>query len=252
MNWNVINTVATVISTAVFILTALYVRAELKGLEKDRYIAIVNQLFVIWESKEFMDAQLWLLHRLEQTSWESFVEAHRADAGEAAFHRVGSFYDHIGRLLRLGLVQEGEILTTIGPYAIAVWQKIQPLVYEARRIENSVLFEDFERLLPSCHHCYVPALGENARVNPFSLTQPGQGEPARAHRGDGSALRISAEEVKKLLDGGSPITLLDVRQPTSSPNDSRALPNSVRLPPGEIDKRYAELPRDREVIAFCA
>src|SRR5262249_5877365 len=109
-----------------FILTALYIRAELKALEKDRYLAVTNQLFAIWQTSEFMDAQLWLLHRLKEQTWPEFIKAHRADKGETAFHRVGSFYDRVGTLVRLGLINEQEILATVGAHAVAVWQKIQP------------------------------------------------------------------------------------------------------------------------------
>src|ERR1051326_7883653 len=104
MNWNAITAIASVISMIAFILTAIYVRGQVKGLEKDRFLAITNELFTVWQSAEFMEAQLWLLHRLQESTWEEFVQAHRGDFGEGAFHRVGSFYDRLGTLVRLGLV----------------------------------------------------------------------------------------------------------------------------------------------------
>src|SRR5579871_2543967 len=193
----ILTLIATLVSTVAYIVTALYIRAELKGLEKDRYLTATGELFAIFQSREFMEAQLWLLHRLQETDWESFVRAHRADTGELAFHRVGSFYDRVGVMVRMGLVNEKEILTTMGAYAIAVWQKIGPLVLEARRIENSALFADFERMLPACHECYVPNLNGAAQVNPFSLSQP--------------IARIKPAEVKRRLDRGAALILLDVR-----------------------------------------
>ena len=111
----------------------MFVAAELKGLEKSRYLQITSELYATWQSREFMDSQLWLMHRLEETTWEAFITAHRADFGEQAFHRVGSFYDRVGTLVRNRLVDEREILSTIGAYAIAVWHKIEPLVREARQ-----------------------------------------------------------------------------------------------------------------------
>jgi hypothetical protein len=48
------------------------------------------------------------------------------------------------------------VLDTVAGLAIAVWQKIGPLVLEARLIENSTLFQDYERMLPRCYECYVP------------------------------------------------------------------------------------------------
>src|SRR5262245_43177648 len=109
MFWDAITAIASVISMVAFVLTALSVRSELKGMEKDRFVSITSEMFEIWQSEAFMEAQLWLLHRLEESTWEAFVQAHRADRGEMAFHRVGSFYDRIGTLVRLNLINEQEI-----------------------------------------------------------------------------------------------------------------------------------------------
>jgi hypothetical protein len=238
MIWNVITSIATVISMIAFIITALYIRAELKSLEQDRYITVTNEIFSVWQSRDFMEAQLWLLHKMQETTWQTFVAAHRGDTGEIAFHRVGSFYDRVGTLIRMGLIGEKEILSTMGGYAIAIWDKIEPLVREARRIENSVMFDDFERMLPACYECYVPALGHGARVTPFSLTQP---VPV-----------VSVSDLKRRIGRKESITILDVRQPANFDADARLIPGSVHIAPGEIETRFAELPIDREVIALCA
>jgi hypothetical protein len=242
MPWDAITSIATVISMIAFVLTALYIRAELKALDKDRYLAITSELFSIWQSKEFMESQLWLVHRLQETTWPEFVRAHRADVGETAFHRIGSFYNRVGTLVRLRLVNKDEILVTIGPHAIAVWQKIRGLVEEARRIESSALFADFEGLLPSCLECYVPSLGPQGQVRPFALTQPEQ-RPAT---------RIGLTELQQRLDHGEALTLVDVRQSAQVDGDPRTLPNAVWLPPQEAMQRADELPRDRELIVYCA
>jgi len=237
MSWDAITAIATTVSMVAFVLTAVYVRGQLDLQEKQRYLLITGELFDIWQSKDFMDAQLWLLHRMEESTWEEFVRAHRADYGEAAFHRVGSFYDRVGTLVRRGFIDEEEILSTVGAYAIAVWQKIEPLVREARRIENSVLFDDFERLLPACYACYVPALGERENVHPFSLLQ--------------APSRISVAELKKRLRAGETVTLLDVRAPEQGEQEPASLPGAVRIPYAELLERFKELPQDREVIAYC-
>ncbi len=242
MPWEAITAIATFFSMIAYVLTVLYIRAQFKALEKDRYLSVTSALFSMWESKEFMESQLWILHRLQESSWSDFVRAHRGDIGEAAFHRVGAFYDRVGTLVRLGLVNKDEILVTVGAHAIAVWQKIHGLVEEARRVEHSTLFADFERLLPSCMECYVPTLGPQGQVNPFSLTQP-QNQPVP---------RISRQQVKERLDRGEPMTLLDVRQKMHVDLDPRTLPGARWIPPEDVAKRAEELPRDREIIVYCA
>lgn len=235
MTWNAITAIATAVSTLAFLLTALYsirkIRSELKVVEKDRYLSVTNDLFSVWQSTEFMTDQLWLLHRMDATTWEEFVQTHRADAGEAAFHRVGSFYDRIGTLVRMGVVDEKEILSTLGAYAIAVWQRIEPLVREARRIENSALFDDFERLLPACYECYVPTLGRNAHVRPFSLDQ---GAPSPA--ADGAPAEASPAHSPQ--DSPQPVPTGEAQPPTHAgisyspvrPPEALAVGTPVRSP----------------------
>lgn len=238
MFWTILTAVATIISMFAYLATVLYVRAELKGLEKDRYLTVTNQLFTLWQSKEFMEAQLWIMHRLEETTWEGFVAAHRADTGELAFHQVGAFYDRVGTLIKLGLVDDKEILATMGGFAIAVWNKIGPLVHEARQIENSVLFQDYERMLPSCHECYVPSLKMDAPVAPFSLAQ----------RED----RMSIAQLQRQLKMPTPPLLLDVRRPEQITTDDRVLPDAVHIAPDVIQTRWSELPPNRDIVVYCA
>src|SRR5262249_49175765 len=159
------------------------------------------------------------------------------------------------------------VLSTIGAYAIAVWQKLEPLVREARRIENSVLFDDFERLLPACYECYVPALGKGATVTPFAIAQPARPKitpPEEKSRGPEATTRrpeekdaateekITPAELRALLRRGEPLTLLDVRRPEQAQKEPETLPGAVRMPVDEVAARAAELPRDREVVVYCA
>lgn len=264
-NWNAITAISSAVSMIAFIATAVFVAAELKGLEKSRYLQITSELYATWQSREFMDSQLWLMHRLEETTWAAFIETHRADFGEQAFHRVGSFYDRVGTLVRNGLINEREILSTIGAYAIAVWHKIEPLVREARQIENSVLFDDFERLLPSCYECYVPNLQSPEHMTPFTMPRAGGAAPVeRAPRAGARAAasvpakasgrapgRMTVQALRRRLDRGEPVTVLDVRQRGAVTADPRRLPGAVVMRPDEVAERWSELPQGRDVVAYC-
>lgn len=238
MVWTILVGIATLISTAAYIVTALYIRAELKSLEKDRYITVTHGLFQVWQDPEFMEAQLWLIHRLKERTWEEFVRAHRADKGENYFHRVGSFYDRVGRLSRSGLIDTREILDTMGGYAIAVWQSIEPLVKEARSVENSLLFDDFERIIPDCYECYVPTLGKGVKVTTFE-------PPDEVHR-------VSIRQLKSKMDRHEAFTLLDVRQPAHIDEDPRRIPGAIYVPPDAVEEHLGALPREQELIVYCA
>jgi hypothetical protein len=184
-----------------------------------------------------MDAQLWVVHRLQETTWEEFIRVHRADYGEQAFHRVGAFYDRVGALVRLGLITHNEIVTTIGPYAIAVWTKIEPLVKEARQAENSTLFADFERIIPACYECYVPNLQVGGgRIAPFTS--------------EVEVPKITIDALRKRMDRHEPITVIDARKDASEPRG--AIPGSLRIPPDDVPDRIREIPPDKDVIVYCA
>ena len=239
MFWNALNAIASTISMIAFVFTALYVRGQLKSLEKDRFLTITNDLFTIFQSDEFLRAQFWVLHSLEETTWTEFVEKHRTDYGELAFHRVGSFYDRIGSLIRSDLVSEEQILRNVGGYAIAVWRKIQPLVHEARGIENSELFASFEWMLPACHECYVPKLGLGVKVSPFDLEQPVD--------------RIEVKTLARRLGNKEDApTVLDVRHPSQVAEDPMLIPGSLLIPADEVARRVEEIPVGRDVVVLCA
>ena len=239
MFWNALNAIASTISMIAFVFTALYVRGQLKSLEKDRFLTITNDLFTLFQSDDFLKSQFWILHVLKETTWAEFIDKHRNDYGEIAFHRVGSFYDRIGSLIRLKLVTEDQILRNVGGYAIAVWQKIQPLVVEARRIEHSELFASFEWMLPACHECYVPKLAQGTKVVPFSMEQPV----------DKIDVRTLARRLEK---EAHPPTVLDVRQPSQVEADPRSIPGALLIPADDVEPRVDELPPGRDVVVLCA
>ena len=62
--------------------------------------------------------------------------------------------------------------------------------------------------------------------------------------------QIQPLEVKRLLDSGAPVLLLDVRQPDE--HAFCALPGSVLIPLGELPTRVADLhPTDDLVVVYC-
>jgi hypothetical protein len=238
MDWGAVDAIATVVSAVAFIVTALYVRQQLRAVEKDRYLEITNQLFQIWQDPDFMAAQLWLLHKLQEKTWAEFIEKHRGDYGEAAFHRVGAFYTRLGALARLRLIDEKETLSTLGGYALAVWQKIEPLVKEARALENSTLFADFERIIPACYECYVPNLREPRNIRLFAPQKP--------------ADRVEIRELQRKIEAGEPVLILDVRKTADHDADPRRLPGARHIAPDAIAGTWGELPHDREIVLYCA
>jgi sulfur-carrier protein adenylyltransferase/sulfurtransferase len=56
-------------------------------------------------------------------------------------------------------------------------------------------------------------------------------------------------DLKKRLDAGDDVLILDVREPNEY--QICRIPGSVLIPLGELPRRYAELPTDRDIVAHC-
>jgi rhodanese-related sulfurtransferase len=67
---------------------------------------------------------------------------------------------------------------------------------------------------------------------------------------NGFMLGISAEAVNRKIQDDEDFIFLDVRSPQE--NAQVRLPNSTLIPLGALRKRLAELPQNKEIIAFCA
>jgi rhodanese-related sulfurtransferase len=56
-------------------------------------------------------------------------------------------------------------------------------------------------------------------------------------------------QVKRLLDAGEPLRILDVREPWE--RAIAALPDTVNIPMGEIPARWRELGPDADIVVLC-
>jgi len=179
MDWQLAAEIATTVSTIAVAASAIVVVMQLRQAARERYFSVTSHLFEIWQSPEFQHDQLFLLHKLSSSSWEEFCALGRGEHAERAVHRVGGYYDRVGNLVRHGLIRKDDILPTIGGYAVAVWQRIEPLVKELRLRENAVLFQNYEALLPECRECYVPGI-DRPVFNVMPLPATKDGAPAAA------------------------------------------------------------------------
>jgi len=68
---------------------------------------------------------------------------------------------------------------------------------------------------------------------------------------DGFARSTTPMEVKKKLDKKEDFIFLDVRSPKEIEEMSLPYDNVVKIPLGALRARSDELPKNREIIAFC-
>jgi membrane protein DedA with SNARE-associated domain/rhodanese-related sulfurtransferase len=64
--------------------------------------------------------------------------------------------------------------------------------------------------------------------------------------------RITVDELYTLVESGEEPLILDVRTHTARGLEPRWIPSAIHAPVAEIAQRLRELPRDREVIVYCA
>jgi membrane protein DedA with SNARE-associated domain len=62
--------------------------------------------------------------------------------------------------------------------------------------------------------------------------------------------RITPAELNERLNSGEEIFIVDLR--SGLVEDPALIPGAVRMSPGEVPNRAAEIPRDREIILFCS
>ena len=66
-----------------------------------------------------------------------------------------------------------------------------------------------------------------------------------------AASRLEPEELKKQLDAGEPVFIVDLRHPLELLPDPFTLPGALHLSPDALAARHAEIPRDRDIVLFC-
>ena len=63
--------------------------------------------------------------------------------------------------------------------------------------------------------------------------------------------RISPGDLKKLIDSGKPVFIIDTRSPDSWNSSNVMIPNAVRIHFSELGDHLQEIPHDRTVVAYC-
>jgi membrane protein DedA with SNARE-associated domain/rhodanese-related sulfurtransferase len=66
-----------------------------------------------------------------------------------------------------------------------------------------------------------------------------------------AASRLEPADLKRQLDSGEPIYIVDLRHPLELLPDPFTLPGALHLSPDELTSRHREIPRDRDVVLYC-
>lgn len=66
-----------------------------------------------------------------------------------------------------------------------------------------------------------------------------------------AAARLEPEELKRQLDAGEPVYIVDLRHPLELLPDPFTLPGALHFSPDSLAARHNEIPRDRDIVLFC-
>jgi predicted sulfurtransferase len=74
--------------------------------------------------------------------------------------------------------------------------------------------------------------------------------PAVFSQADGVP-RITAQELKAKIDKGEDLIVVDVRTGKDYADSRIKIKGAVRIPIVQIEERYRELPKDKEIVLYC-
>jgi adenylyltransferase/sulfurtransferase len=119
------------------------------------------------------------------------------------------------------------------------------LIYDALKMR----FRELKlRKDPECPVCgtnpTVTALIDYEQFCGIRPEQPAQPAGAAANEWE-----ITPVELKRRLDAGDDLFILDVREPNEY--QINRIPGSTLIPLGEVPRRHQELDRDREIVVMC-
>jgi membrane protein DedA with SNARE-associated domain len=63
--------------------------------------------------------------------------------------------------------------------------------------------------------------------------------------------RITAPELKDLLEQGGSVVVVDLRSDLTYRTDGLKIPGAIHIPPREFQARYGEIPSGRPVVMYC-
>ena len=120
------------------------------------------------------------------------------------------------------------------------------LIYDALKMR----FRELKlRKDPECPVCGTnPTVTKLIDYEQFCGLRP-EPDAAQATGAAVSDTEITPVELKKRIDAGDKLFVLDVREPNEY--QINRIPGSTLIPLGELPQRYQELPKDVEIVAHC-
>ncbi|MBV8374417.1 MAG: DUF4760 domain-containing protein [Candidatus Eremiobacteraeota bacterium] len=155
MSLELINTLATFGTFLVIAATAIAAVVQLRHARSSNHIAALNELRETMETPGFQSAQHFvrtqLPAKLQDASfrYQFANRSARTDETRPLIENaiaVGNFFENLGVLVKLGLVDKDIASEVWGNLVIDAWKDLEPLVPISRRDQGNTIWENFEYL----------------------------------------------------------------------------------------------------------
>ena len=64
--------------------------------------------------------------------------------------------------------------------------------------------------------------------------------------------RISPDELRRRLEAGEAVVVIDLRHQVEVDNEPSTIPGALHIPAEELETRHHEIPRATEIILYCS
>jgi hypothetical protein len=131
------------IAAASVIAASIFYSFQIRNQTRVRRADLVMRLYATFDSLEFQEA----FHRVYWSDFHDYDSLIEILGGRHVGTYLFTFYDQVGVLLRRGLIDLDLVDALLGNSARQLWQKVTPVVEEARlRSDDARLYEHFEYL----------------------------------------------------------------------------------------------------------
>lgn len=117
-----------------------------------------------------------------------------------------------------------------------------------RLILSFMIFTVFGFAQQSCQKQTTATKTETTKTNSSAMTANAANNPAQPAPADDAA-RISLEDAKKAFDEGN-VVFVDTR--AESAYKTEHVKGAINIPAEAFQTRYAEVPKDKKIIAYCS
>ena len=135
-----IQTVSIAIASASVVLAAIYYILQMQHQIRMRKTDLLIRLCSVWQTKDWLEA--WSV--IDESDLNKIISGHRV----VEANQVILFFDEIGVLLQMGLVDIEMVDRLLHGHVIRIWEKMKPAIDGYRKARND------PKLVEGCEYLY--------------------------------------------------------------------------------------------------